>query len=164
MESTLPFEFNYTLRTVSLGAAALGAVSGSLGTFAVLRRQSLVGDAVSHAALPGIMLAFIVMQSKAPLVLVVGAAIAGWIGTIQAMFSNLKLLTAGMDWLVIALHVFGTIAVFAGLALAVWHLSVVLKAPKRWLGKIWAGVLVLATAICVWVAIAYHLVGISTNY
>jgi manganese/zinc/iron transport system permease protein len=82
MESWLPFEFSYTLRTVSLGAAALGAVSGALGTFAVLRRQSLVGDAVSHAALPGIMLAFIVMQSKAPLVLVVGAALAGWIGTL----------------------------------------------------------------------------------
>jgi CubicO group peptidase (beta-lactamase class C family) len=92
------------------------------------------------------------------------AAIAGWIGTIQAMFSNLKLLTAGMDWLVLALHVFGTIAVFAGLALALWHLSVVWKAPKRWLGKIWAIVLVFATAIVAWVAVAYHLVGISTNY
>lgn len=82
METVLPFEFNYTLRTVSLGAAALGAVSGALGTFAVLRRQSLVGDAVSHAALPGIMMAFIVMQSKTPLALVVGAAVAGWIGTL----------------------------------------------------------------------------------
>jgi CubicO group peptidase (beta-lactamase class C family) len=92
------------------------------------------------------------------------AAIAGWIGTIQAMFSNLKLLTAGMDWLVLALHVFGTIAVFAGLALALWHLSVVWQAPKRWLGKIWAIVLAFATAIVAWVAVAYHLVGISTNY
>ena len=58
----------------------------------------------------------------------------------------------------------GTIAVFVGLALALWHLSVVWKANKRWLGKIWAVVLVFATAICAWVAIAYHLVGISTNY
>jgi hypothetical protein len=54
--------------------------------------------------------------------------------------------------------------VFAGLALALWHLAVVWKAPKRRLGKFWAVVLVLSTAICVWVAIAYHLVGISTNY
>ncbi len=92
------------------------------------------------------------------------AAIAGWIGTIQAMFSNLKLLTAGMDWLVLSLHVLGTIAVFAGLALALWHLSVVWKAPKRKLGKIWAVVLVLATAVVAWVAVAYHLVGLSTNY
>ena len=41
---------DYTLRTVALGSAALGLVSGALGTFAVLRRQSLLGDAVSHAA------------------------------------------------------------------------------------------------------------------
>ncbi len=92
------------------------------------------------------------------------AAVVGWIGTIQAMFSDLTLLTAGMDWLVLILHVLGTVAVFAGLALALWHLSVVWKAPKRPLGKIWAVVLVLATAICAWVAVAYHLVGISTNY
>ena len=53
---------DYTLRTVTLGTAILGAVSGALGTFAVLRRQSLLGDAVSHAALPGIGLAFILTR------------------------------------------------------------------------------------------------------
>jgi CubicO group peptidase (beta-lactamase class C family) len=92
------------------------------------------------------------------------AAVGGWIGTILLMFSKLKLLTAGMDWLVLTLHVLGTIAVFAGLALALWHLSVVWKAPRRWLGKIWAVVLVFATAVCAWVAVAYHLVGLGTNY
>ena len=73
--------FDYTLRTVALGSGALGIVSGALGSFAVLRRQSLVGDAISHAALPGIALAFLLTGSKAPLVLLIGAAIAGWIGT-----------------------------------------------------------------------------------
>ncbi len=92
------------------------------------------------------------------------AAVGGWIGTILLMFSKLELLTAGMDWVVLALHVLGTIAVFAGLALALWNLSVVWKAPKRRLAKIWAVVLVLATAVCAWVAVAYHLVGLSTNY
>jgi len=91
-------------------------------------------------------------------------AIGGWIGTIMAMFSDLKLLSDSLNWLVVIVHVVGSIAVFAGLALALWHLSVVLKAPKRWLGKIWAVVLVFSTAICAWVAVAYHLVGISTNY
>ncbi len=76
---------DYTLRTVTLGAAGLGLVSGSLGTFAVLRRQSLVGDAISHAALPGIALAFLLTGSKAPLVLVIGAALAGWAGTLIVM-------------------------------------------------------------------------------
>jgi manganese/zinc/iron transport system permease protein len=73
---------DYTLRTVALGAAVLGVVSGSLGTYAVLRRQSLLGDAISHAALPGIALAFLLTGSKTPLVLVAGAALAGWLGTL----------------------------------------------------------------------------------
>ncbi len=77
--------FDYTLRTVALGSAALGAVSGTLGAFAVLRRQSLLGDAISHAALPGIALAFLFTGSKATLVLVIGAALAGWVGTLLVM-------------------------------------------------------------------------------
>jgi hypothetical protein len=91
-------------------------------------------------------------------------AIGAWVGTILAMFSNLKLLSSKYDWWVATLHVLGTIAVFVGFALAVWHLAVVWQAPKRPLGKLWAVVLVFATAICAYVAIAYHLVGISTNY
>jgi manganese/zinc/iron transport system permease protein len=77
--------FDYTLRTVALGAATLGLVSGVLGVFAVLRRQSLMGDAISHAALPGIVLAFLLTGAKSPLVLVVGAAIAGWLGTLAVL-------------------------------------------------------------------------------
>jgi manganese/zinc/iron transport system permease protein len=73
---------DYTLRLVALGSAVLGATSGALGSFAYLRRQSLLGDAVSHAALPGIVLAFMLTGSKAPLVLMVGAGLAGWIGTL----------------------------------------------------------------------------------
>jgi manganese/zinc/iron transport system permease protein len=76
---------DYTLRTVALGAAALGATSGALGSYAVLRKQSLLGDAISHAALPGIALAFLLTGSKAPLVLVLGAAAAGWLGTLLVM-------------------------------------------------------------------------------
>jgi manganese/zinc/iron transport system permease protein len=76
---------DHTLRTVALGAAMLGVVSGSLGTYAVLRRQSLLGDAISHAALPGIALAFLFTGSRAPLVLTVGAALAGFVGTLAIM-------------------------------------------------------------------------------
>ena len=38
--------FDYTLMIVGIGAALLGTVSGALGTYAVLRRQSLLGDAI----------------------------------------------------------------------------------------------------------------------
>jgi manganese/zinc/iron transport system permease protein len=74
--------FDYTLRNVALGSALLGIVSGILGSFAVLRRQGLLGDALSHAALPGICLAFLLTGSKTSLVLMLGAAIAGWIATL----------------------------------------------------------------------------------
>ena len=74
--------FDYTLRNIALGSALLGVVGGILGTFAVLRRQGLLGDALAHAALPGIVLAFMLTGSKTPIVLMGGAAIAGWIGTL----------------------------------------------------------------------------------
>lgn len=73
---------DYTLRTVALGAALLGITAGALGGFALLRRQSLLGDAISHAALPGIALAFLLTGSKSSLVLVLGAGIAGWFGSV----------------------------------------------------------------------------------
>jgi len=76
---------DYTLRTVALGAAVLGIVAGALGCFAVLRRQSLVGDAMSHAALPGIAIAYMLTGSKASIVLLAGAAIAGWLATLAVM-------------------------------------------------------------------------------
>jgi manganese/zinc/iron transport system permease protein len=74
--------FDYTLRTVALGSATLGIVSGVLGAFAVLRKQSLLGDAISHAALPGVALVFLFTGSKEAIVLVAGAIVAGWVGTL----------------------------------------------------------------------------------
>jgi len=76
---------DYTLRQVAMGAAMLGIVNGVLGAFAVLRKQSLLGDGISHAALPGIALAFLLTGSKSSLALLLGAAAAGWIGTLLIM-------------------------------------------------------------------------------
>jgi manganese/zinc/iron transport system permease protein len=73
--------FDHTVRTVALGAVVLGIVAGALGSFAVLRRQSLLGDAMSHAALPGIALGYLLTRSKEPIVLLGGAIVAGWVGT-----------------------------------------------------------------------------------
>ena len=73
---------DYTVRVVALGAATLGIVSGALGSFAVLRKQSLLGDAISHAALPGIVLAFLLTRSRVPFVLMIGAMVAGWVATL----------------------------------------------------------------------------------
>jgi manganese/zinc/iron transport system permease protein len=74
--------FDYTLRNVALGSALLGIVGGVLGTFAVLRQQGLLGDVLAHAALPGICLAFMLTETRMPLILMLGAAFTGWIGTL----------------------------------------------------------------------------------
>lgn len=72
---------DYTLRTITLGTAILGAVCGMLGSFAVLRKQSLLGDAISHAALPGIAIAFLITGAKDTNTLLLGALVSGLIGT-----------------------------------------------------------------------------------
>ena len=72
---------DYTLRTITLGTAILGAVTGMLGSFAVLRKQSLLGDAISHAALPGIAIAFLITGAKDSNVLLLGALVSGLVGT-----------------------------------------------------------------------------------
>lgn len=68
---------DYTVRTVALGAALLGLVSGVLGSFAVLRRQSLLGDTLSHAALPGVCLGFIVAGAREIGSILAGALLTG---------------------------------------------------------------------------------------
>lgn len=72
---------DYTLQIVSLGSALLGIISGVLGSFAVIRKQSLLGDAVSHSALPGIALAFILTGTKNTEILLLGALVSGLIST-----------------------------------------------------------------------------------
>lgn len=71
--------YDYTLRTVALGGALLGVVSGVLGSFAILRQESLLGDALSHAALPGVAMAFLLAGRQLPWLLM-GAAAASWLG------------------------------------------------------------------------------------
>ena len=77
--------FDYTLRTVALGTAVIGVVSGVLGSFAFLRRQSLLGDAISHAALPGVVIAFLLTERRDSTVLMLGALVAGWLGTLLVL-------------------------------------------------------------------------------
>lgn len=52
-----------------------------LGSFAVLRKQSLLGDAISHAALPGIAIAFLITGAKDTNILLLGALLSGLLGT-----------------------------------------------------------------------------------
>lgn len=86
---------DYTARTILLGAASLGIVSGVVGSYAVLRKQSLVGDVMSHAALPGIVLAFIIMGVKEQLPIFIGAALSAVLAVflINLVTSNSRIKT-----------------------------------------------------------------------
>lgn len=83
--TVIGIEFDYTLRNVLLGSAILGIVGGVIGCLAVLRRQSLLSDAVAHAALPGICLAFLVTGIRTTSVLMIGAAITGLLGALLVL-------------------------------------------------------------------------------
>jgi manganese/zinc/iron transport system permease protein len=72
----------YTDAVVVAGALVLGVTSGVLGAFAVLRRRSLVGDAVAHATLPGVCVAFLVAGVKDVPGLLLGAAVAGLVAAL----------------------------------------------------------------------------------
>ena len=68
---------DYTFKTIAMGCMLLGIVSGVLGCFAILRKQSLLGDAVSHASLPGVCLAFMITHIKNTEILLLGALFIG---------------------------------------------------------------------------------------
>ncbi len=85
---------DFTFRVVSFGSLVLGMISGALGCFAVLRKQSLIGDAISHCTLPGIAIAFLITNSKNIEVLLFGALLSGLLSmyliTTIASHSKLK--------------------------------------------------------------------------
>ncbi len=72
---------DYTFQIVALGTGFLGLMSGVIGSFATLQKESLLGDALSHAALPGIIIGFMIIGQKEWLFLLGGAAISGLIAT-----------------------------------------------------------------------------------
>lgn len=81
---------DYNTRVVVLGVMMFGIACGLIGTFMLLRRRALLSDAVSHATLPGIALAFMVMvamggSGKSLPGLLLGAAIFGTLGMIAVM-------------------------------------------------------------------------------
>ncbi|GAB4147829.1 MAG: metal ABC transporter permease [Planctomycetaceae bacterium] len=70
----------YNALIVLLGTGILGACAGMVGTFAVLRQRALVGDALAHAALPGVCVAFLIVGERNLPAMLLGAFFAGILG------------------------------------------------------------------------------------
>ena len=84
------FFANHTYAMVFWGTTIIGAVAGMLGTFAYLRKQSLTSDVISHSALPGTLLAFLLcvglgVDGRNMVALLVGAVVTG---TCAVMVAN----------------------------------------------------------------------------
>ena len=73
------FLSSYTFKVVTLGCTLLGIVSAIIGTFAVLKKESLLGDGISHSALAGICLAFLISGKKELYILLTGALVIGFL-------------------------------------------------------------------------------------
>lgn len=65
---------------VLLSTSILGIAAGTIGCLAYWKRQNLMSDALSHAALPGVVLAFLVIGEKNLLLLIIGAACSALVG------------------------------------------------------------------------------------
>lgn len=122
MDFILTLLLDYTFQIVALGTSLLGMISGSLGCFVVLRKQSLLGDGIAHAALPGVILAFLIIGSKHTEILLLGAFLSGllatWVITLITTYSRIKFDSA------LAI----TLAIFFGFAMVL--LTITQKIPN----------------------------------
>lgn len=79
--------FDLALDLFPLLAAILAALGcGLLGNFLLLRKQSMMGDAISHSVLPGLVIAFLIASTRSPFVMLTGATIAGVVTVVLVEF------------------------------------------------------------------------------
>lgn len=80
MNNYLNLFFNsYTFKVVTIGCSLLAMISAIIGNFAVLKKESLLGDGVAHASLAGVCIAFLLTGKKEMYILLLGALIIGLI-------------------------------------------------------------------------------------
>lgn len=85
LRDALLLQLGYNATLVAVGATLLGISAGATGTFLFLRKRALVSDAISHATLPGICLAFLLMvalggDGRNLPGLLAGSALSAWVG------------------------------------------------------------------------------------
>lgn len=78
----MPFDLPYNTMVVLAGTGLLGAGAGLIGCFALLRGRALTGDALAHAALPGICIAFWILGRRDLYAMLLGALVSGIAGVL----------------------------------------------------------------------------------
>ncbi len=117
---------SYNTLVVLIGTGLLGANAGLIGSFAVLRGRSLLGDALAHAALPGLCLAFLLTELRSLPVLLVGALGSGLLGVGLVAFLVRRTRTRDDAAIGLVLSVFFA----AGLVLSGWIQRMALAGNK----------------------------------
>lgn len=115
-----------SVRLSLVGCLLLGLNCGALGSILVVRRISLIGDSISHAVLPGIVLGFLFAQGRNPLYLLVGALIASSLSAV--CIHLLKITTILKEDSVLGLVLSGFYALGICLLTMVQHLDLPGKA------------------------------------
>ncbi len=75
---------------IILTGSLVAASCGLLGCYLVLRKMAMIGDAISHAVLPGIVVAFLISGSRDSLVMMLGAGVIGIMTTFFIEFLHRK--------------------------------------------------------------------------
>jgi len=154
---------SYNTILALVGAILLGALCGSVGSFTVLRRRSLVGDVIAHSALPGIVLAFLITGSKALPVLLTGALISGILGSMLLVWIQNNTKTKPDGALVIVLAtLFGLGIVLSRLAQNSPHSAAQAGLDSFLLGKL-AGI-VMQDVLSILIVAVLALIAIALNY
>ena len=90
--------------------------------------------------------------------------LVGWVVLISLMFGDLENLGGALDSFLLIVQVLTFVIFFGGLAVFCWYLWQVWAGKRGWKAKFWSVALVVAGAVMVWMGLAFHLLGIGTNY
>jgi len=92
------------------------------------------------------------------------AVIAGWFMWFTLAFGSLALLAGPLDPLLIAVQVLSLIAIPGMVVLAGWSLWTAWKEKRGWFALLWGVLLLLSAVILLWIALAFHMFGITLSY
>jgi len=123
---------------------------------AVVRRRHRVGLGLEGGALLGHRLS----RLTAVLVLVV---LAGWVITIMTMAGG-ALFNASFDPLLLVLQGLSVLAFVGGLVVVLANTWLAFRGRRPWTTRLWSIAMVLAVGVVVWVGVAFHLIGFTTQY
>ena len=84
----------------------------------------------------------------------------GWAVTLVTLVESMSTL----EWPIWLLQIVGTLSFFGLAATAIWKLVGTRKIGRGWFAQLWGILLVAASAIILWVALAFHLIGFGAKY